>query len=72
MPVLITNFVLVETRGGQKEMSSILAAISALVYEPKCGGGVHGVSANEYSCKHGAQINFGDLNQYLTYGWAKL
>jgi hypothetical protein len=24
---------------------------SALVYEPKCGGGSCGVSANEYSCK---------------------
>jgi hypothetical protein len=26
-----------------------------------------GVSANEYSCTHGAQINFGDLTPYLTY-----
>ncbi len=26
-----------------------------------------GVSANEYSCAHGAQINFGDLTPYLTY-----
>ncbi len=26
-----------------------------------------GVSANEYSCAHGAQINFGDLTSYLTY-----
>ncbi len=41
---------------------------SALVYEPKCGGGGGcGVSANEYSCAHGAQINFGDLTHYLTY-----
>jgi hypothetical protein len=31
------------------------------------GGGVAGVSANEYSCAHGAQINFGDLAPYLTY-----
>ncbi len=23
--------------------------------------------ANEYSCAHGAQINFGDLTPYLTY-----
>ncbi len=30
------------------------------------GGG--GVSANEYSCAHGAQINFGNLTPYLTYG----
>jgi hypothetical protein len=26
-----------------------------------------GVSANEYSCPHGAQINFGDLTPYLIY-----
>jgi hypothetical protein len=40
----------------------------ALVYEPKCGGGYGcGVSANEYRCAHGAQINFGDLTPYLTY-----
>jgi hypothetical protein len=26
-----------------------------------------GVSANEYSCTHGAQINVGDLTPYLTY-----
>jgi hypothetical protein len=28
---------------------------------------VAGFSANEYSCAHGAQINFGDLTPYLTY-----
>jgi hypothetical protein len=44
---------------------------SALVHEPKCGvcggeGGC-GVSANEYSCVHGAQINCGDLTPYLIY-----
>jgi hypothetical protein len=34
---------------------------SALLYEHKCGGraGVCGVSANEYSCAHGVQINLG-------------
>jgi hypothetical protein len=35
------------------------------------GGGSGGkgcwVSANEYSCAYGAQINFGDLTPYLTY-----
>jgi hypothetical protein len=44
---------------------------SALVYEPKCGGGnrVCGVSANDYSCPHGAYISFGDyVTPYLTYG----
>jgi hypothetical protein len=38
--------------------------------EPKCGGtGGEGywVSANEYSCAHGAQLNSGDLTPYLTY-----
>jgi hypothetical protein len=35
---------------------------SALVYEPKWGGGGgYRFSANEYGCAHGAQINFGDL-----------
>ncbi len=67
--------------GGHKETSSILArrsqrdvvylgglTNSALVYEPKCGGGGGcGVSDNEYSCPQGAQINFGDLTLYLTY-----
>ncbi len=28
------------------------------------GGGGCRVSANEYSCEHGAQINFGDLTPY--------
>ncbi len=32
------------------------------------GGAVGGVSANEYSCAHGAQINVGDLSPYLTDG----
>ncbi len=32
------------------------------------GGEDCGASANEYSCAHGAQINFGDLTPYLTYG----
>jgi hypothetical protein len=27
------------------------------------------VSAYEYSCGHGVQINFGDLTPYLTYGF---
>jgi hypothetical protein len=35
---------------------------------PNTGDGVCGVSANEYSCAHGAQIDFRDLTPYLTYG----
>jgi hypothetical protein len=31
------------------------------------GKGGCGVSAIEYSCAHGAQINFGDLTPYFTY-----
>jgi hypothetical protein len=38
---------------------------SAFEHEPKCGG--MGVSANEYSCAHGAQVNFRDLIPYITY-----
>ncbi len=34
---------------------------------PKPGGGGLRVSANEYSCAYGDQINFEDLNPYLTY-----
>jgi hypothetical protein len=40
---------------------------SALIFEPKCGRGGCGVSANEHSCAHGAQINFRGLTTYLTY-----
>ncbi len=50
---------------------------SALVYEPKRGRGWRGLSQwvqptspsllSEYSCVHGAQINFGDLTSYWTY-----
>ncbi len=32
------------------------------------GGGGCGFSANEYSFAHGAQLDFGDLTPYLTYG----
>ncbi len=36
---------------------------------PMLGEGVDcGVSANEYSYAHGAQINFGDLTPYLIFG----
>ncbi len=39
----------------------------AFVIEPNCGG--RGVSANEYSSIYtGAQINFGDITPYMTYG----
>ncbi len=56
--------------GVTKRFNLSWLANSTLVYEPKCGGKGGwgcGVSANEYSCVHGAQINFGDLTPYLTY-----
>jgi hypothetical protein len=44
----------------------------ALVYEPICGGMGEGrgcgVLSSEYSCAHGAQINFGDHTPYLAFG----
>ncbi len=42
--------------------------IATSYMNPNAEGGSCGVSANEYSCTQGAQINFGDLNPYLTYG----
>jgi hypothetical protein len=36
------------------------------------GEGGCGVSANEYSYGHGAQMNFGDLTPYLTYDYIGL
>ncbi len=49
-------------------MSSILAdhARAPSYMSPNAGRG-GGVSANEYSCAHEAQISFGDLTPYLTY-----
>jgi hypothetical protein len=43
---------------------------SALVYEPKCGGGVAGSQTMSTAVHkaHGAQINFGELTPYLSYG----
>jgi hypothetical protein len=40
---------------------------SALVYEPKGGGGMRGLS-QWVQLYTGAQINYGDLTIYLTYG----
>ncbi len=54
-------------------MSSILADQWRPRMWAQCGGigGGEGcgASANEYSCTHGAQINFGDLTPYLTNGY---
>jgi hypothetical protein len=64
------TFVQLVPQGVTKRFRRSWLTSSALVYEPKWGGeggGSCGVSANEYSCTHGAQINFGDLIPYLTY-----
>ncbi len=41
--------------------------VSPSYISPNVGEGCCGVSANEYSCAHEAQINFGELTPYLTY-----
>ncbi len=57
--------------GGHKEMSSIQADQQRPRIGAQMGGGggggCAGVSANDYSCAHLANINFGDLTPYLTY-----
>ncbi len=53
---------------GYKEMSSISAdQYRSCIWALMRGDGGCGVSANEYSCSHEAQINFGNLTQYLAY-----
>jgi hypothetical protein len=56
--------------GGHEMMSPILADQwrSRIRAQRRGGGGGCGVSDNEYSYAHGAQINFGDLTPSLTYG----
>jgi hypothetical protein len=55
--------------GGYKEMSSIWLTNSALVYEPKCGGGGSQPSQpmSTVQLYTGAQINFGDITPYLAF-----
>ncbi len=59
--------------GVTKRCRLSLMTNSALVYESQCGG-IRGVAGSQpmstavhITC-HGAQINFGDLTPYLTYG----
>jgi hypothetical protein len=61
-------------RGSQRDVVYLgwqtnSALVWAQMREHGEGGGVAacGVSASEYSCAHGAQINFRDLTSYLTY-----
>jgi hypothetical protein len=52
-----------QTQGVTKRCRLSWLTNSALVYEPNAGGWgrVCGISANEHSCAHGAQINFGNI-----------
>jgi hypothetical protein len=43
---------IVDTRGLQGDVVYLCWLIAPLVYEPKCGRGCCGVSANENSCAH--------------------
>jgi hypothetical protein len=55
-------------QGGPKEKSSILAdQLRPRIWAQTRGSGGGGGLANEYSCAHGAQLNFGDLTPYLTH-----
>jgi hypothetical protein len=55
------------TQGVTKRCRLSWLTNSALVYEPKCRGWDCGVSANEYSCAHGAPNKLWRSNPYLTY-----
>ncbi len=59
-------------RGSKRDVVYLGWPIAPSYMSQNAGGGGRGllrcgVSANEYSCAHGAQINFGDLTSYLTY-----
>ncbi len=55
-------------QGSHRDVVYIGWPIAPTYMSPNAGGGDCWVSVYEYSCAHGAQINFGDLNLYLTYG----
>ena len=66
----VKNICSIYTRGSQRDVAVAYLgwAIAPSYMSPNAvGGGCCGVSANEYSCAHGSQINFGDLIPYLTY-----
>ncbi len=54
------------TKGSQRDVVYLGWPIAPSYMSPNAGG-IRGLAANEYSCAHGAQINFGDLTPYLTY-----
>ncbi len=53
------------SQGLQRDVVYLGWPIAPLYICPKSGGWGE-ISANEYSCPHGALINFGDLASYLT------
>jgi hypothetical protein len=60
-------------RESQRDVVYLSLPIAPSCMSPNAGGGrgVAGsqpMSTAEYSCTYGAQINFGDLTPYLTYG----
>ncbi len=60
----------IHSRGSQRDVVYLGWPIAHSYMSPKAGagrGGRLGASANEYSCAHGAQINFGDLTPYFNY-----
>ncbi len=58
-------------RGSQRDVVYLdWPTCSALVYEPKCGGGgVVGSQPMSTAVHMELKINFGDLTPYLIYGW---
>jgi hypothetical protein len=64
--IMVRERVDVLKQRGHKEMSSILADQQRPRIWAQMRGDREGISANECSCAHGAQINFGYLTPYLT------
>jgi hypothetical protein len=57
--------------GSQRDVVYLGWTNSTLVYGPRCGGGgvlrgLSQISTDTYSCAHGAQINFEDLQSTIT------
>ncbi len=54
------------SQGSQRDVVYLGWPTAISYMRPNAGGGEGwGPSANEYSCAHGAQINFGDLSPYV-------
>ncbi len=64
---VVSKITIILTAGGSQRDVCPGWPIAPSYMSPNAGGGGCGVSANEYSCADGAQINFGDPTPYLTY-----